>query len=46
LQFRDGFLSLTVTCNGIIAGMVAVCAGAGSVAPWAALVIGLIAGAV
>jgi ammonia channel protein AmtB len=30
----------------MIAGMVAICAGAGTVLPWAALVIGLIAGVV
>eukprot|EP00045_Choanoeca_perplexa_P011247 m.118354 g.118354 ORF g.118354 m.118354 type:complete len:441 (-) comp15563_c0_seq24:134-1456(-) len=45
-KHATGHLSLSITCNGMIAGMVAICAGAGTVLPWAALVIGLIAGGV
>ncbi|EDQ87300.1 uncharacterized protein MONBRDRAFT_27353 [Monosiga brevicollis MX1] len=43
-KFRTGHISLSITANGIIAGMVAICAGAGSVMPWAALIIGVVAG--
>jgi len=36
--------SLMLACNGAIAGMVAVCASADTVWPWAALIIGMIGG--
>eukprot|EP00039_Didymoeca_costata_P008384 m.111365 g.111365 ORF g.111365 m.111365 type:complete len:479 (-) comp14058_c0_seq1:100-1536(-) len=36
--------SLQMTCNGCIAGMVAICAGANTVYPWAATIIGLMGG--
>lgn len=39
-------LSLLALNNGIVVGMVAICAGAGHLAPWASIIIGLIAGAV
>lgn len=35
------YLSLMQVCNGMIAGMVAICAGANVVYPWAAFIIGL-----
>lgn len=41
-----GEFTLTRPVNGLLAGMVSICAGAASVYPWAAFVIGLIAGAV
>jgi ammonia channel protein AmtB len=34
------YWSLVMACNGAIAGMVAICASADTVWPWAALVIG------
>jgi Amt family ammonium transporter len=39
-------LSLLALNNGVIAGMVSVCAGANTFQPWAALVVGLVAGLV
>lgn len=38
------YWSLVMACNGAIAGMVAICASADTVWPWAALVIGAIGG--
>ena len=38
----QGTWSLLYTINGTIAGMVAICAGADVVRPWAALVIGIV----
>eukprot|EP00038_Savillea_parva_P004978 m.145639 g.145639 ORF g.145639 m.145639 type:complete len:530 (-) comp11629_c1_seq9:298-1887(-) len=43
LQHRK-YWSLMQMCNGTIAGMVAICAGANTVYPWAAWVIGFIGG--
>jgi len=42
----EGHFQLIFTCNGLLAGMVAICGGAASFAPWAAFVIGIIAGCV
>lgn len=44
--FKERYWSLLQMCNGTIAGMVAICAGADTVYPWAALVIGFIGGVV
>eukprot|EP00049_Salpingoeca_infusionum_P012177 m.219615 g.219615 ORF g.219615 m.219615 type:complete len:481 (-) comp15116_c1_seq7:72-1514(-) len=44
--FGDGTLNIVACINGLLAGSVAVCAGADVVQPWAALVIGILAGAV
>lgn len=43
---HHSYWSLVSVINGTLTGMVAICAGADSVEPWAALVIGLIAGPV
>jgi Amt family ammonium transporter len=44
-KYVDGHFQLLYTCNGMLAGMVAVCAGANVYAPWAALVVGIVGGA-
>jgi ammonium transporter, Amt family len=36
----------SLTCNGMVAGLVAICAPCAYVAPWAALLIGLVAGVI
>jgi Amt family ammonium transporter len=35
-----------LTCNGLVAGLVSVCAGCAFIAPWAALLIGILAGVI
>jgi Amt family ammonium transporter len=43
--FRTGFkYDLAGACNGILVGLVAVCAGVGDVYPWGALVLGILGG--
>eukprot|EP00049_Salpingoeca_infusionum_P012169 m.220332 g.220332 ORF g.220332 m.220332 type:complete len:448 (-) comp15116_c1_seq56:317-1660(-) len=44
--FGDGTLNIVACINGLLAGAVASCAGADVIQPWAALVIGILAGAV
>eukprot|EP00045_Choanoeca_perplexa_P010253 m.103125 g.103125 ORF g.103125 m.103125 type:complete len:639 (+) comp15212_c0_seq1:150-2066(+) len=44
--FRHGYFSLLRLTNGLLAGCVAICASAGYVQPWAALIIGAVAGLV
>jgi len=39
---RQGKYDLAGTCNGILVGLVAVCAGVGDVMPWGALFLGLL----
>eukprot|EP00049_Salpingoeca_infusionum_P005413 m.91752 g.91752 ORF g.91752 m.91752 type:complete len:450 (-) comp12960_c0_seq1:540-1889(-) len=43
--YRDGTLNIVACINGLLAGCVASCAGADVLQPWAALVIGIVAGA-
>lgn len=45
-KVMDNIWNLPEACNGLLAGMVAICAGANTVYPWAAFVIGAIAGIV
>jgi len=43
--FRTGFkYDLAGACNGILVGLVAVCAGVGDVYPWGALILGILGG--
>lgn len=42
--FKTGKVDIALTCNGALAGLVGITAGAAYVAPWAAVVIGAIAG--
>jgi Amt family ammonium transporter len=43
---KDGYMDLPPLCNGILAGLVAVCSGVAVAEPWACWVIGFFAGAV
>ena len=43
---KEGFMDLPQLCNGILAGLVAVCSGVSVAEPWACWVIGFVAGAV
>lgn len=43
-KYIDGHFQLLFTCNGMLAGMVAICAGANVYAPWAALLVGIVGG--
>ncbi len=45
VYIREKRISLLGSVNGTLAGMVAICAGCNVVEPWAALVIGVVAGA-
>lgn len=42
--FKTGKVDIALTCNGALAGLVGITAGAAYVAPWAAVVIGIISG--
>ncbi|MFZ2412131.1 MAG: ammonium transporter, partial [Candidatus Methanoperedens sp.] len=42
--FKTGKVDIALTCNGALAGLVGITAGAAYVAPWAAVVIGAISG--
>jgi len=44
--FKSKTLDVGELCNGILAGLVSICAGTGNVYPWAALLIGFIGGLV
>jgi len=44
--FRSGKSDLSLTLNGVLGGLVGITAGTATVAPWAAVVIGLVAGAI
>lgn len=46
LRLRGGFLDLAGTCNGILGGLVAICAGVDVMDPGPAILTGLIAGVV
>ena len=45
-KLTSGKLSLMMVINGVLAGMVSICAGCASVRPWASLIIGGVAGLV
>ena len=44
LPFWGNYWSYIAMCNGAVCGMAAVCAGCDSLAPWAAVVTGILAG--